>query len=98
MTVYRKELNYRNIGPVAQNRALFSLKSENTSGSLIREVIISLKTAGDSATILHSLEHSNRDFVNPLAVGRIQSLLKIQEKVSVFTLASTENTPHILLS
>lgn len=98
MTVYRKELNYRNIGPVAQNRAFFSLKSENTSGSLICEMIVSLKTAGDSAAILHSLEHSYKDFLNPLVVFRIQSLLKIQEKVNVRTLAGMENMPHILQS
>jgi len=65
MTGYRKELSYRNSGPVAQNRAVFSLKSKHTSGSLIREIILSLKTAGDSAAVLHPLEHSYKDLLNP---------------------------------
>lgn len=98
MTVYRKELNYRNIGPVPQNRAFFSLKSENISGSLICGIIVSLKTAGDSTAILHSLEHGYKDFLNPQVVFRIQSLLKIQEKVNVCTLVGMENMPHILQS
>lgn len=79
MTVYRKELNYRNIGPVAQTRHFSKVK--NTSGSPICEIIVSLKTAGEPAAILHSLEHSYKGFLNPLySVLRIQPLLKTQEK------------------
>lgn len=96
MTVYQKEPNYRNVGPVAKNRAFFSLKSENTSGSLRCEIITPLKTAGDSAAILHSLERSYKDFLSPLVGLRIQFLQKIQEKVNVCVLASTGNMPYIL--
>lgn len=100
MIVYRKELNYRNIGPVAQNRVFFSLlkESENTSGSLISERIIFLKTAEDTAAIWHSLEHRYKDFLKPVVVLRIQSLLNTQEKLNVYTLAGKENIPHIIQS
>lgn len=78
MTVYRKELNYRYIGPIVQSRAFFSLKSENTPGSLTCDRIVSLETAGDS--ILHSREHSYKNFLNPLVVPKIHSLMKIKGK------------------
>lgn len=78
MTVYRKDLNYRCIGPIVQSRAFFSLRSENTPGSLACDIIVSLETAGDS--IPHSWEPGYKNFLNPLVVPKIQSLMKIKGK------------------
>lgn len=75
-----------------------SFKSENTSGSLVSERIIFLKTAGDTAAIWHSLEHSYKDFLKPVVVLRIQSLLNTQEKLNICTLAGMENIPHVMQS